>query len=70
MNPRLSEWPVYGGVPMVVLAVAGLLVGQRAEVLYVGPGLTVAYVLGALVLSYTRCRTLVLPTRRDHEIES
>lgn len=55
---------------MVVLAVAGLLVGQRAEVLYVGPGLTVAYVLGALVLSYTRCRTLVLPTRRDHEIES
>lgn len=55
---------------MVVFAVAGLLVGQRAEVLYVGLGLTVAYVLGALVLSYTRCRTLVLLTRRDHEIES
>ena len=70
LESNLARWLVVGGAVVVSLAVAGLLVDARAELLYFGLGLTVAYVLGAVVLSYTRCRTLVLRKRTDPDVES
>lgn len=69
LDTRLSKWLAYGGIVTVFLGVAVFLPGGRTGLLYVGLAWTVSYLLGALVLSYTRCRSLELRKRQKHDVD-